>query len=68
MLFKPNLISLTGAFDDEDVTHIDGEVNPIRDILTIMDELRLKVVYQDTSILTAVCINTILLIPKIHDL
>jgi len=30
------------AFDDEDVTHIDGEVNPIRDILTIMDELRLK--------------------------
>lgn len=30
------------AFDAEDVTHIDGEVNPVRDILTIMDELRLK--------------------------
>ena len=37
-------LSKTGAFDAEDVTHIDGEVNPVRDILTIMDELRLKVI------------------------
>ena len=31
-----------GAFDDEEVTHVDGEVNPVRDLETIHDELRLK--------------------------
>ena len=30
------------AFEAEDVTHVDGEVNPIRDLETIRDELRLK--------------------------
>ena len=32
----------SGAFDDEEVIHVDGEVNPIRDLETINDELRLK--------------------------
>lgn len=32
----------SGAFDDEEVIHVDGEVNPIRDLATINDELRLK--------------------------
>ena len=31
-----------GAFENEDVTHIDGEVDPVRDIGTINEELRLK--------------------------
>lgn len=33
---------LLGAFDDEDVTHVDGCVDPTRDIKTILNELRLK--------------------------
>lgn len=33
---------MVGAFDDEEVIHVDGEVNPIRDLATINDELRLK--------------------------
>lgn len=35
-------IECWGAFDDDDVTHVEGEVNPVRDLETIMDELRLK--------------------------
>ena len=31
-----------GAFEDEDVTHVDGDVNPVRDLGTIFEELRLK--------------------------
>lgn len=31
-----------GAFDDEDVIHVDGDVNPVRDLETIGEELRLK--------------------------
>lgn len=34
-----------GAFDDDDVTHVEGDVNPIRDLEIISDELRLKVIY-----------------------
>lgn len=30
------------AFDDDDVTHVEGDVNPIRDLEIINDELRLK--------------------------
>lgn len=30
------------AFDDDDITHSEGEVNPINDLNTINDELRLK--------------------------
>lgn len=39
-ILKCNLIA--GAFDDDDVTHVEGEVNPIRDFDIISDELRLK--------------------------
>lgn len=33
---------LPGAFDDPDVTHIEGEVDPVRDLDIISEELRLK--------------------------
>ncbi len=33
---------ISGVFDDEEITHVDGDVNPVRDIETILDELRLK--------------------------
>ena len=36
------IFHLLRAFEDENVTHVDGDVNPIRDLETIMDELRLK--------------------------
>ena len=36
------IIILKGCFDDEDVTHVDGDINPIRDLETISQELRLK--------------------------
>ena len=32
----------TGAFEDDDIVHVDGEVNPVRDFETISEELRLK--------------------------
>ena len=31
-----------GAFEDSDVTHVEGEVNPVRDLEIISEELRLK--------------------------
>lgn len=31
-----------GAFEDDDVTHIEGDVNPVRDLDIISEELRLK--------------------------
>ncbi|XP_057326858.1 obg-like ATPase 1 [Microplitis mediator] len=33
---------LCRAFEDDDVTHIEGEVNPVRDLEIICEELRLK--------------------------
>ncbi|CAG4908911.1 unnamed protein product [Colias eurytheme] len=36
------IFNLCRAFDDEDVIHVDGDVNPIRDLETIGEELRLK--------------------------
>eukprot|EP00918_Siedleckia_nematoides_P055129 GHVU01120238.1.p1 GENE.GHVU01120238.1~~GHVU01120238.1.p1 ORF type:complete len:399 (+),score=75.01 GHVU01120238.1:75-1271(+) len=30
------------AFDDEDIVHVEGEVNPVRDLEIIQEELRLK--------------------------
>lgn len=32
----------SGAFDDPDVTHVEGEVDPVRDLDIISEELRLK--------------------------
>ncbi len=31
-----------GAFEDSDVTHVEGEVDPVRDLDIISEELRLK--------------------------
>ena len=36
-----------GAFEDDDVTHVEGDVDPVRDLAIIFEELRLK----DESIL-----------------
>ncbi|XP_067015359.2 obg-like ATPase 1 [Anabrus simplex] len=36
------LFHLCRAFENEDVTHVEGEVNPIRDLEIITEELRLK--------------------------
>ena len=36
------LCCIPGVFDDEDVTHVEGEVNPVRDLEIIHEELRLK--------------------------
>jgi len=36
------IFQMLRAFEDEDVTHVDGNVDPIRDLETILDELRLK--------------------------
>jgi len=33
---------LTGIFEDDQVTHIEGDVNPVRDMEIIHEELRLK--------------------------
>ena len=37
-----DLVIGIGAFDDDDVTHVEGEVNPVRDLEIISEELRLK--------------------------
>lgn len=37
------MISHPGAFEGEDVTHVEGEVNPVRDLEIISEELRKKV-------------------------
>ncbi|KAI9199854.1 P-loop containing nucleoside triphosphate hydrolase protein [Polychytrium aggregatum] len=36
------IFHLCRAFDDADVIHVDGEINPVRDLQTIHEELRLK--------------------------
>lgn len=33
---------VSGAFDDEDIIHVEGNVDPVRDIEIIHEELRLK--------------------------
>ncbi len=30
------------AFEDADIVHVEGDVNPVRDIEIIIDELRIK--------------------------
>ena len=40
MIFR--LFSSTGVFEDEDVIHVEGDVDPVRDLDIIFDELRLK--------------------------
>ncbi|XP_074639999.1 obg-like ATPase 1 [Tubulanus polymorphus] len=36
------LFHMSRAFEDEDVTHVEGDVDPVRDLGIIFDELRLK--------------------------
>jgi len=36
------IFHMSRAFDDAEVIHVDGEINPVRDLQTIQDELRLK--------------------------
>lgn len=36
------IFQMLRAFDDEDVTHVDGAIDPVRDLETILEELRLK--------------------------
>ncbi|XP_003372802.1 GTP-dependent nucleic acid-binding protein EngD [Trichinella spiralis] len=36
------LFMMCRAFEEEDVTHVEGDVNPVRDLKIIFDELRLK--------------------------
>ena len=41
----------TGAFSDEDIIHVEGDVDPSRDLEIIHNELRLKdVAYLETKI------------------
>jgi len=35
-------VNSPGAFEDDDVTHVEGDVNPVRDLDIISEELRLK--------------------------
>ena len=35
-------VCVSGAFDDEDIIHVEGNVDPVRDIEIIHEELRLK--------------------------
>ncbi|XKL67600.1 hypothetical protein PGB90_003091 [Kerria lacca] len=43
------IFHLCRTFEDEDVTHVEGEVDPVRDLDIISDELRLK----DAELLTS---------------
>lgn len=36
------IFHMVRAFESEDVTHVEGDVNPVRDMKIIMEELRLK--------------------------
>jgi len=36
------IFHMSRAFEDDDVTHVEGDVNPVRDAEIIMEELRLK--------------------------
>lgn len=36
------IFHMSRAFEDDDVTHVEGDVNPVRDMQIIMDELRFK--------------------------
>jgi obg-like ATPase 1 len=35
-------LGVSGAFEDDDVTHIEGDIDPVRDLEIIAEELRLK--------------------------
>lgn len=41
-VLKSHLSLFIGAFEDEDIIHVEGNVDPVRDIEIIHEELRLK--------------------------
>lgn len=43
IFFYINVPFVLGAFDDPEITHVDDTVDPVRDLETISEELRLKV-------------------------
>ena len=43
-----------GAFEDTEITHIDDTVDPVRDLETITQELRLKVSFE----FCLICLST----------
>ena len=45
---------VTRAFDDDDIIHVEGDVDPVRDVQIIHNELRLKVRQQDMAVKTDV--------------
>lgn len=42
MVLTDSAVFLSGSFDDEDIIHVEGNVDPVRDIEIIHEELRLK--------------------------
>jgi len=46
---------LTGAFEDPDIIHVDDAVDPVRDLETITEELRLKVLLNLYYIMHDMC-------------
>jgi hypothetical protein len=56
----------TGAFEDDDIIHVEGEVNPVRDLEIIHNELRLKVSFVHACI--HVCILTCAVLDPTQDL
>jgi obg-like ATPase 1 len=36
------ILDYKGTFESEEITHVEGDVNPVRDIEIINEELRLK--------------------------
>lgn len=43
----------TRAFDDDEIIHVEGEVNPVRDLQIIDDELRLKDIEYMSALVTS---------------
>ena len=56
----------TGAFEDDDIIHVEGEVNPVRDLEIIHNELRLKVHFVHSCM--HVCILTCAVLDAMQDL
>ena len=42
VFYLPNFILFSGTFEDKEITHVEGEVDPVRDLDIINEELRLK--------------------------
>ena len=48
-----------GVFEDSDVTHVEGEVDPVRDLEIISEELRLKDIQYLNKQIVSVCAHTV---------